>query len=133
MSRANSKKEQLLKALDELVAEGRKVSPFSVEKRAGVSNGLARHYDDVMEKILQAKEGLKPSSTSSAKVESLKRRLASAQERAKKQEATKSSLKVENKKLKDVEKVHIDTIAQLTWDLHNQLSQENPLGVVRFR
>ena len=55
MTRDNSKKSKLIKALNELVSEGKKVSPFSVEKRAGVSNGLVRHHEDVMEMINQAK------------------------------------------------------------------------------
>lgn len=133
MSRANSKKIKLLKALEELITEGKKVSPFAVEKRAGASNGLARHYEDVMEKILQAKESssktTKTVTISPSAADSLKRRLAGAQEKAKKQEELKLKVQDENKRLKDAERSYADTIAQLTWELHKQLSQEKPLNV----
>jgi len=133
MTRANSKKAKLIKALDELVSEGKKVSPFAVEKRAGVSNGLVRHYEDVMEMINQAKlDAIKQpvkSKSSNATLETLKSRLKKAQEKAKKQEQLKQDALSEVQRLKKAEKSYADTIAQLTWDLHRELSKANPRNV----
>lgn len=133
MTRANSKKSKLIKALNELVSEGKKVSPFSVEKRAGVSNGLVRHHEDVMEMINQAKlEAAKQpvkGKSSSATLETLKSRLKKSQEMAKKQEQLKQDALTEVQRLNDAEKSYADTIAQLTWDLHRELSKVNPRNV----
>lgn len=133
MTRANSKKAKLIKALNELVAEGKKVSPFAVEKRAGVSNGLVRHYEDVMEMINQAKlDATKQPAKgkpSNATLETLKSRLKKSQEKAKKQEQLKQDALNEVQRLKEAEKSYADTIAQLTWDLHRELSKANPRNV----
>jgi|TARA_R110001583_G_scaffold195348_2_gene372094 hypothetical protein len=133
MTRANSKKSKIMKALNELVSEGKKVSPFAVEKRAGVSNGLVRHYEDVMEMINQAKlDAIKQpvkSKSSNATLETLKSRLKKAQEKAKKQEQLKQDALSEVQRLKKAEKSYADTIAQLTWDLHRELSKANPRNV----
>ena len=122
-----------MKALNELVSEGKKVSPFAVEKRAGVSNGLVRHYEDVMEMINQAKlDAIKQpvkSKSSNATLETLKSRLKKAQEKAKKQEQLKQDSLIEVQRLKKAEKSYADTIAQLTWDLHRELSKANPRNV----
>lgn len=133
MTRANTTKAKLINALNELVSEGKKVSPFAVEKRAGVSNGLVRHYDDVMEMINQAKLDATKQPTrgksSNATLETLKSRLKKSQEKAKKQEQLKQDALTEVQRLKDAEKSYADTIAQLTWDLHRELSKANPRNV----
>lgn len=133
MTRANSKKAKLINALDELVSEGKKVSPFAVEKHAGVSNGLVRHYEDVMEMINQAKldAAKQPvrGKSNSATLETLKSRLKKSQEKAKKQEQLKQDALNEVQRLKEAEKSYADTIAQLTWDLHRELSKANPRNV----
>lgn len=87
------------KALKELLAEGKRISPYAVEKRAGLSNALLSKneaYADLMKRILSLKSSTFPSSNS--KLDELNEQLKT--ERTLKQKYYKRQKELEQQNLK---------------------------------
>ena len=48
-------KTKLINAFEALKKEGKKVSPYAVEKRAGVANGSCKNHPTILEMVLAEK------------------------------------------------------------------------------
>lgn len=84
------------KALKELIAEGKRISPYAVEKRAGLSNALLSKneaYADLLNRIVSLKAS--PTPASNSKIEKLNEQLKS--ERALKQKYYKRQKELEQR------------------------------------
>lgn len=111
-------KTKLLNAFDVLKKEGKKISPFAVEKRAGVANGSLKNHSAIREMVLTEKERYhsKPKQKKKAKSGT-----GQTQVDKKKYEDLKDRnkrLKEENDQFKREMKVMATSVAQLTWELH---------------
>lgn len=124
-------KEKLLKALDELRGEGRKISPFAVEKRAGVANGSSKYHPDVLEVILAEKAKTTLSSESKAPKNALKSKQEKAQLTKAKEQIEK--LKSDNAAQKIELEASTNAIAQLTWELHRYKTKTNQDHVIPLK
>lgn len=95
------------KALKELLAEGKRISPYAVEKRAGLSNALLSKneaYADLLARIVSLKTPSTPASSSEVNAlhEQLKSEIALKQKyykRLKELEQKNQQLEAENKEL----------------------------------
>lgn len=95
------------KALKELIAEGKRISPYAVEKRAGLSNALLSKneaYADLLNRIVSLKAS--PTPASNSKIEKLNEQLKSERElkqkyykRQKELEQRNQQLEAQNKEL----------------------------------
>lgn len=84
------------KAFKELIAEGKRISPYAVEKRAGLSNALLSKneaYADLLNRIVSLKAS--PTPASNSKIEKLNEQLKS--ERALKQKYYKRQKELEQR------------------------------------
>ncbi|WP_254053110.1 hypothetical protein [Shewanella sp. WE21] len=63
-------KTKLLNAFEALKKEGKKISPYAVEKRAGVANGSCKNHPAILEMILDEKARYHPNPTVAKKGES---------------------------------------------------------------
>lgn len=99
--------ERAEKALKELIAEGKRISPYAVEKKAGLSNAVLSKneaYASLLTRIISLKASTLPASNS--KIEELKEKLKSEQalkqkyhNRQKELEKKNQQLESENKEL----------------------------------
>ncbi|ALO41813.1 hypothetical protein [Pseudoalteromonas phenolica] len=111
-------KTKLLNAFDVLKKEGKKISPFAVEKRAGVANGSLKNHSAIREMVLTEKEQYHPNPKQKKKAKS---DTGQTQVDKKKHEDLKDRnkrLKEENDQFKREMKVMATSVAQLTWELH---------------
>lgn len=111
-------KTKLLNAFDVLKKEGKKISPFAVEKRAGVANGSLKNHSAIREMVLTEKERYHPKPKQKKKAKS---GTGQTQVDKKKHEDLKDRnkrLKEENDQFKREMKVMATSVAQLTWELH---------------
>ena len=53
-------KTKLINAFEALKKEGKKVSPYAVEKRAGVANGSCKNHPTILEMVLAEKARYHP-------------------------------------------------------------------------
>lgn len=127
--------DKLLKALGELIESGEGINVSKVEKRAKVSNGLAKYYDDVIEAIADAQvkqrqnsiKTKKSNSKSSANSVS-KEKNDKLRERFNKVDALRSQYYESNKKLKKQNADLTAVIAALQWQIHNLRSDANTVS-----
>lgn len=122
-------REKLLKALDELKSEGRKVSPFAVEKRAGVANGSAKYHPTILDLIMAEKAKTTPKPKTASKERNTKKENQQAQKAAEQIE----KLKQENASQKAELQACADAIAQLTWEIHRYRTKTNKANVMPFK
>lgn len=109
---------KLLNAFEALKKEGKKISPFAVEKRAGVGNGSCKNHPAILDMVMAEKaryhpnpELAKQSKAGTGKKQVDKKKLDEHKERNKR-------LSKENDQLKQEMKVTATSVAQLTWELH---------------
>lgn len=116
---------KLEKAFKELVKEGKKISPFAVEKRAGVSNGSLKNHPVLLEMVLAKKEEYLTDPKNVGKVKAKANKSKAQVSSDKYQEALKQNerLKAKNEQLESEQKVMADKVAQMTWELHRYKSK----------
>jgi len=107
---------KLLNAFEALKKEGKKISPFAVEKRAGVGNGSCKNHPAILDMVMTEKERYHPNPELAKKPTAGKKQIDK-----KKQDELKERnkrLKNENDQLKQELSVMATSVAQLTWELH---------------
>ncbi|EAP96284.1 hypothetical protein V12B01_24999 [Vibrio splendidus 12B01] len=132
-----SVREKLEAAIDEMVKEGAKISPYAVEKRAKVSNKSVEYHADIAERVYElkvaqrtdrhqqeekAKKGKKANITQEA--------LDKKNEALKNVNRLKAKYHRENKSLIAKEQLWAAQIGNLTMALHNERSQVNSASEV---
>lgn len=111
-------RDKLLKAFDELKKEGKKISPFAVEKRAGVANGSCKNHPVILEMVKEEKARYHPNPVVSKKTNVDGRKKLSDKKKYDMLEKSNKRLKAENDQFKQEMKVMATSVAQLTWELH---------------
>lgn len=125
---------KLLNAFEELKREGKKISPFAVEKRAGVGNGSCKNHPAILEMVMLEKERYHPNPELAKKsaAHTDKKQI----ERNKYDELIDRNkrLQDENEQLKKELSVMATSVAQLTWELHRHktATRMQPSNVVQF-
>lgn len=110
-------KNKLINAFEALKKEGKKVSPYAVEKRAGVANGSCKNHPTILEMVQAEKASYHPNPVVAKKVEPKKKKQVD-KERYDDLEESNKRLRAENDKFRDEMKVMATSVAQLTWTLH---------------
>ena len=110
-------KTKLLNAFEALKKDGKKISPFSVEKKAGVANGSCKNHPAILEMILAEKARYHPN-PEVAKTGVLEKK--KQVDKAKYEELDESNkrLRAENDQFREEMKVMATSVAQLIWELH---------------
>ncbi len=110
-------KTKLLNGFEALKSEGKKISPYAVEKRAGVANGSCKNHPAILEMILDEKARYHPNPTVAKKEES-KQKNQVDKARYDGLEESNKRLRADSGQLRDEMKVMATFVAQLTWELH---------------
>lgn len=110
-------KTKLLNAFEALKKEGEKISPFAVEKRAGVANGSCKNHPAILEMVLSEKARYHPNPKVTKKTESVSTKKVD-KDKFDSLEQSNSRLKAENDQFREEMKVMATSVAQLTWELH---------------
>lgn len=110
-------KTKLLNAFEALKKEGKKISPYAVEKRAGVANGSCKNHPAILEIILDEKARYHPNPTVAKKGESKQKKQVD-KERYDDLEESNKRLRAESGQFRNEMKVMATFVAQLTWELH---------------
>ena len=110
-------KTKLLNAFEALKKEGKKISPFAVEKRAGVANGSCKNHPAILEMIQVEKARYHPNPEVAKKVVPEKKSQVDKAKHDELEEANKC-LRAENGQFREEMKVMATSVAQLTWELH---------------
>lgn len=112
---------KLLNAFEILKKEGKKISPFAVERRAGVGNGSCKNHPKILEMVLFEKQQYRQAALSKNKVYKTpnKPKISSKYENL---EKANKCLKAENERLKSELSIMATSIAQLSWELHRHKS-----------
>lgn len=116
-----SVKTKLMNAFEVLKKEGKKISPYAVEKRAGVANGSCKNHPAILDIILAKKALYHPNPEVAQKGEPKKKELAN-RERYVDLEGSNKRLRAENHQFREEMKVMATSVAQLTWELHRYKS-----------
>ncbi len=125
---------KLLNSFEELKKEGKKISPFAVEKRAGVGNGSCKNHPAILEMVILEKERYHPNPELAklAAATTVKKQV----DRNKYDELIDRNkrLQNENDQLKKELSIMATSVAQLTWELHRHktLTRIQPSNVVQF-
>lgn len=111
---------KLENALKALLKEGKKISPYAVERRAGVSNGSLKNHIVLLEKVLAEKEkyATDPTNVGVVKAEANKAKAKVSKDKYQEILGKNEKLRAENEQLKGELKVMADKVAQMTWELH---------------
>ena len=110
-------KTKLLNAFEALKKEGKKISPFAVEKKAGVANGSCKNHPAILEIILAEKASYHPNPEVARQgVPERKKQVDKAKHDA--LDASNKRLRAENDQFREEMKVMATSVAQLTWELH---------------
>ena len=110
-------KTKLLNAFEALKKEGKKISPFAVEKRAGVANGSCKNHPTILEMILAEKARYHPNPEVARQgVPEKKKQVDKAKHEE--LEAINKRLRAENDQFREEMTVMATSVAQLTWELH---------------
>lgn len=110
-------KTKLLNAFEALKKEGKKVSPYAVEKRAGVANGSCKNHPTILEMVQAEKARYHPNPSVAKKGEAKKKKQVDKARYDDLEESNKR-LRAENDQFRDEMKVMATSVAQLTWELH---------------
>jgi predicted RNase H-like nuclease (RuvC/YqgF family) len=123
---------KLLNAFEALKKEGKKISPFAVEQRAGVGNGSCKNHPAILDMVMAEKARYHPNpevakqSKAGARIKQVdKKKLDEHKERNKR-------LRNENDQLKQELKVMATSVAQLTWELHRHKAATKMSNVMPF-
>jgi hypothetical protein len=110
-------KTKLMNAFESLKKEGKKISPYAVETRAGVANGSCKNHPALLDMILTEKSSYHPNpQVANDGVQKKKKEV----DKKKHDDLVESNkrLRAENDQFKDEMKVMATSVAQLTWELH---------------
>ena len=110
-------KTKLLNAFEALKKEGKKISPYAVEKRAGVANGSCKNHPAILEMIQVEKARYHPN-PEVARQGAQKKKKQVDKAKHEELEATNKRLRAENDQFREEMKVMATSVAQLTWELH---------------
>ena len=110
-------KTKLLNAFEALKKEGKKISPFAVEKRAGVANGSCKNHPTILE-MIQAEKARYHPNPEVARQGGQKKKKQVDKAKHEELEATNKRLRAENDQFREEMKVMATSVAQLTWELH---------------
>ena len=109
-------KTKLLNAFESLKSEGKKISPYAVEKRAGVANGSCKNHPAILDMVLDEKARYHPNPAVAKKEPKQKKQV--YKERYDDLEESNKRLRAESGQFRDEMKVMATFVAQLTWELH---------------
>ena len=112
-------KTKLINAFDVLKKEGKKISPYAVEKRAGVANGSCKNHPTILEMVQAEKASYHPNPVVAKKGEPKKRKQLDKARYDDLEESNKR-LRAENDQFRNEMRVMATSVAQLTWELHRQ-------------
>ena len=110
-------KTKLMNAFEVLKNEGKKISPYAVEKRAGVANGSCKNHPVILDMILSEKALYHPN-PEVAKKGVPKKKAQVDKKRYVDLEGSNKRLRAENLQFREEMKVMANSVAQLTWELH---------------
>ncbi|CAH6855635.1 conserved hypothetical protein [Vibrio chagasii] len=110
-------KTKLLNAFEALKKEGKKVSPFAVEKRAGVANGSCKNHPTILDMVLAEKSRYHQNPEITKKDVSKNKKYID-KEKYDGLEKSNKRLRAENDQFIGEMKVMATSVAQLTWELH---------------
>lgn len=110
-------KTKLMNAFESLKKEGKKISPYAVEKRAGVANGSCKNHPALLDMIVAEKSRYHPNPQLVNKGMPKKKKQV---DKAKHDDLIESNkrLRAENDQFREEMKVMATSVAQLTWELH---------------
>lgn len=110
-------KTKLLNAFEALKKEGKKISPFAVEKKAGVANGSCKNHPAILEIILAEKACYHPNPEVARQGVPEKKKQV---DKAKYEDLEESNkrLRAENAQFREEMQIMATSVAQLTWELH---------------
>ncbi|CED61987.1 putative uncharacterized protein [Moritella viscosa] len=115
-----SVKNKLISAFDALKKEGKKISPYAVEKRAGVANGSCKNHPVILDMVTTEKESYQSNPKITARSSTSNKQIDKAV--LDKIEESNKQLRAENDQLKEEMKSMATSVAQLTWVLHRHKS-----------
>lgn len=108
---------KLMNAFETLKKEGKKISPFAVEKRAGVANGSCKNHPAILDMILIEKANYHPNPEVAKKgVTKSKKQVDKA--KYDDLEQVNARLGAENAQFRNELKEMATNVSQLTWELH---------------
>ena len=110
-------KTKLMNAFESLKKEGKKISPYAVEKRAGVANGSCKNHPALLDMIVAEKSRYHPNPQLVNEGMPKKKKQV---DKAKHDDLIESNkrLRAENDQFREEMKVMATSVAQLTWELH---------------
>jgi predicted RNase H-like nuclease (RuvC/YqgF family) len=109
---------KLLNAFEALKKEGKKISPFAVEKKAGVGNGSCKNHPAILDMVMAEKARYHPNPELANKSESGNSKKPKDKKKQDELKERNKRLKNENDQLKQELSVMATSVAQLTWELH---------------
>lgn len=111
---------KLENAFKALLKEGKKISPFAVEKRAGLSNGSLKNHAELLGRVLEEKEKYLSDPKKVGVVKAKENKSKAQVSKDKYQEVLEQNkrLKTKNEQLESEHVVMADKVAQMTWELH---------------
>lgn len=110
-------KTKLMNAFESLKKEGKKISPYAVEKCAGVANGSCKNHPALLDMILAEKAHFHPNPQVVNKGLTTKKKQVDKKKHDDLVESNKR-LRAENDQFREEMKVMATSVAQLTWELH---------------
>ncbi|MBB1319162.1 hypothetical protein H5123_16130 [Shewanella sp. SR43-4] len=110
-------KTKLMNAFEALKKEGKKISPYAVEKRAGVANGSCKNHPALLDMILAEKAHFHANPQVVNKGLPTKKKQVDKKKHDDLVESNKR-LRAENDQFREEMKVMATSVAQLTWELH---------------
>jgi hypothetical protein len=110
-------KTKLMNAFETLKKEGKKISPYAVERRAGLANGSCKNHPALLDMIVAEKSGYHPNPQAVNKGLTTKKKQVDKKKHDGLVESNKR-LRAENDQFRDEMKVMATSVAQLTWELH---------------
>lgn len=132
-----SVREKLEAAIEEMVKEGAKISPYSVEKRAKVSNKSVQYHADIAERVNELKVAQRAErhqqeekSQKAQNANITQAALDKKNEDLRNERRLKKKYYEENKSLISKQELWAAQIGNLTMALHNERSQVNSASEV---
>ena len=111
-------KTKLLNALEILKKENKKISPFAVERRAGVGNGSCKNHPAILDMVMAEKARYHPNPQLAKKPQGGAGKTPIDKKKHDELKDRNKRLRGENDQLKQEMSVMATAIAQLTWELH---------------
>lgn len=110
-------KTKLMNAFEALKKEGKKISPYAVERRAGLANGSCKNHPGLLDMIMAEKSAHHPNPQLVNKGLTTKKKPVDKKKYDDLVESNKR-LRTENEQFRGEMKAMANSVAQLTWELH---------------